>query len=262
MGRAVNNLTNVLERLSIRADTADHWEELTTVANVVFPVSLTDSSLHYLHGLLEFDGRTYEMSLSMFGQYTVGIEEDNTSLVTVRQDMTWMQAKVRERCRCWRSTSAHASGSKLMNSSCITKSTRTDLRCPVPVGNLWVTCEIEYLQVNWGPAGIDPQVAGDPALVQPATPNMEIICSLTCRYGSKSDLWVAREDLYLSSFPGLERRDGLLFVDGCLIIPRVPLIHEGLFRLAHDVRRHFSFNRSYAALRHSYYWPNMRSELE
>lgn len=60
----------------------------------------------------------------------------------------------------------------------------------------------------------------------------------------------------------ISESDGLLFVAGRLVIPRVPELREGLFRCAHDVLGHFGFEKSYAVLRHEYYWPNMRKELE
>jgi hypothetical protein len=37
--------------------------------------------------------------------------------------------------------------------------------------------------------------------------------------------------------------------------------HEDLFRLAHDALGHFGTDKSYAALRDSYHWPNMRTDL-
>ena len=39
-------------------------------------------------------------------------------------------------------------------------------------------------------------------------------------------------------------------------------IREALFFLAHDALGHFGADKSYAALRMSYYWPNMRKHLE
>lgn len=38
----------------------------------------------------------------------------------------------------------------------------------------------------------------------------------------------------------------------------IPHIREALFYLAHDALGHFGGDKSYASLRHSYYWPNMR----
>ena len=52
------------------------------------------------------------------------------------------------------------------------------------------------------------------------------------------------------------------YVGERLIVPREGSIRETLFRLAHDVLGHFGFDKTYAALRGSYYWPNMRRDLE
>jgi hypothetical protein len=46
-----------------------------------------------------------------------------------------------------------------------------------------------------------------------------------------------------------------------LIIPHVGTCREDLFCLAHDTLGHFGMDKSYAALRDSYYWPNMRTDL-
>ncbi len=61
---------------------------------------------------------------------------------------------------------------------------------------------------------------------------------------------------------GVSVIDSLLFVGDRLCIPRVPEIRESLYRLAHDAMGHFSAEKSYGLLRHSYYWPNMRRNLE
>lgn len=47
-----------------------------------------------------------------------------------------------------------------------------------------------------------------------------------------------------------------------LLIPNIPRIHELFYNLAHDTLGHFGFDKSYEALRDSYYWPNMRCDLE
>ena len=52
------------------------------------------------------------------------------------------------------------------------------------------------------------------------------------------------------------------FIGNHLVIPNVTHIREALFFLAHDALGHFGADKSYAALRHSYYWPNMRKHLE
>jgi Integrase zinc binding domain len=64
------------------------------------------------------------------------------------------------------------------------------------------------------------------------------------------------------SMEGVECRNGLLYVGNHLVIPHVGSLHEDLFCLAHDSLGHFGFEKSYASLRDSYYWPHMRSDLQ
>lgn len=54
----------------------------------------------------------------------------------------------------------------------------------------------------------------------------------------------------------------LWYVGDRLVIPRVGNLRENLFRLAHDDMGHFGADKSYATLRDTYYWPNMRRDLE
>lgn len=61
---------------------------------------------------------------------------------------------------------------------------------------------------------------------------------------------------------GCTVRHGLLFLNDRLVIPRVSTLRKRLFHLAHDSLGHFGADKSYAALRQSYYWPNMRRDLE
>ena len=79
--------------------------------------------------------------------------------------------------------------------------------------------------------------------------------------GYKNDSW-CRKLNEATSFHGIRTENDLWYVGNRLIIPRVREIREGLFRLAHDSRGHFGFDKSYAALRDCYYWPNMRKEIE
>jgi Integrase zinc binding domain len=60
----------------------------------------------------------------------------------------------------------------------------------------------------------------------------------------------------------VSERDGFWFIGSRLIIPNVPHVREALYYLAHDALGHFGADKSYAALRHSYYWSNMRKHLE
>jgi hypothetical protein len=61
---------------------------------------------------------------------------------------------------------------------------------------------------------------------------------------------------------GITSKDGLWYIGGRLLIPRNGDMREQLFRLAHDTLGHFGGDKAYAALRNSYYWPNMRRDLE
>jgi hypothetical protein len=56
-------------------------------------------------------------------------------------------------------------------------------------------------------------------------------------------------------------RDGLLFIGSQLIIPKYKNLREHLYQLAHDNLEHFGADKSYAALREDFYWPNMQKNL-
>lgn len=56
-------------------------------------------------------------------------------------------------------------------------------------------------------------------------------------------------------------KHGLLFIGQCMIIPQHGNLWECLFHLAHDSLGHFRSEKSYAALRDNFYWPNMRKNL-
>jgi KaiC/GvpD/RAD55 family RecA-like ATPase len=62
--------------------------------------------------------------------------------------------------------------------------------------------------------------------------------------------------------PELRIKDGLWFIGERLIIPAGCDARERIFRLAHDTLGHFGFFKTYESLRNSYFWPNMRKDLE
>jgi hypothetical protein len=64
------------------------------------------------------------------------------------------------------------------------------------------------------------------------------------------------------SVPGVTVANGLIYVGDWLLVPRAGNLRENLYRLAHDNLGHFGADRSYASLHDTYYWPNMRSDLE
>jgi hypothetical protein len=61
---------------------------------------------------------------------------------------------------------------------------------------------------------------------------------------------------------GVHESNGLLYAGTRLIIPRVSKVCELLYHLAHDVLGHFGFTKTYGSLCDSFYWPNMRWDLE
>ena len=65
-----------------------------------------------------------------------------------------------------------------------------------------------------------------------------------------------------TSMKGWKMVNGLWYIGDRLLIPRVADICENLFFMAHDSLGHFGADKSYASLRDSYYWPNMRKDLE
>ena len=62
--------------------------------------------------------------------------------------------------------------------------------------------------------------------------------------------------------PNLVQKDGIWFLDDRLIVPKDCGVHEHIFRLAHDTLGHFGFRKTYDTICHSYFWPNMRKDLQ
>jgi hypothetical protein len=84
--------------------------------------------------------------------------------------------------------------------------------------------------------------------------------------GYQKDPWcqMIAKDLSLNTIDqkfNISSRNGLLFLDGRLIIPKYNDLRTNLFRLAHDSLGHFGADKSYASLRNDFYWPNMRRDL-
>jgi hypothetical protein len=81
--------------------------------------------------------------------------------------------------------------------------------------------------------------------------------------GYQEDNWVTKTLAEARpSLPGIKLVNGLWYVGDRLVIPCIGNVRETLFRLAHNVLGHFGFDKTYASLRESYYWPNIRKELE
>jgi hypothetical protein len=82
------------------------------------------------------------------------------------------------------------------------------------------------------------------------------------KQGYSEDLW-CKKLLDAEFLPhGIRASEGLLYAGDRLIVPQVSNVHELLFHLAHDVLGHFGFAKTYGSLRESFYWPNMRWDLE
>jgi hypothetical protein len=71
-----------------------------------------------------------------------------------------------------------------------------------------------------------------------------------------------KKDIEAGSIEGAREENNLLYVGRRLLIPNIPGVRELFYNLAHDTLGHFGFDKSYEALRDSYYWPNMRRDLE
>jgi hypothetical protein len=84
----------------------------------------------------------------------------------------------------------------------------------------------------------------------------------TIKEGYKEDDFCRKLSEGKSKIPGIEESNGLWYVGGRLVIPRNGDIRENLFRLAHDCAGHFGADKTYGLLQKSYYWLNMRKELE
>src|SRR6202050_3313152 len=80
--------------------------------------------------------------------------------------------------------------------------------------------------------------------------------------GYTSDSFCAKITSPGSQTRGVHESNGLWYIGDRLLIPRTGDVHENLFRLAHDCLGHFGSDKSYAVLRDTYYWPNMRRDLE
>lgn len=80
--------------------------------------------------------------------------------------------------------------------------------------------------------------------------------------GYKTDPWCRKLLSASQGMPNLICRDDLWFLDNRLIIPNHCGVREEIFRTAHDTLGHFGFRKTYDTIRFSYFWPNMRKDLQ
>ncbi len=77
-----------------------------------------------------------------------------------------------------------------------------------------------------------------------------------------TDPWCAKLALAARGMNNLQIRDGLWFLGEHLVVLAGCNACEFIFRATHDCLGHFGFLKTYASIRGSYFWPNMRSDLE
>ena len=80
--------------------------------------------------------------------------------------------------------------------------------------------------------------------------------------GYRTDPWCQKLLSASKGMPELKIKDGLWFLGNRLIIPGGCGAREHIFQLTHDSLGHFGFYKSYENIRHSYFWPGMRKDLE
>jgi len=76
------------------------------------------------------------------------------------------------------------------------------------------------------------------------------------------DVWCQKLLSASRGMPQLVVRDGLWYLNNRLIVPSGCGVREEIFRMAHDALGHFGFSKTYDLIRDSYFWPNMRKDLE
>ena len=94
------------------------------------------------------------------------------------------------------------------------------------------------------------------------TADETLLRDITAGYQNDDFAKQLRKDIAAGSIEGAREENGLIYVGRRLLIPNIPRIRELFYNLAHDTLGHFGFDKSYEALRDSYYWPNMRRDLE
>ena len=80
--------------------------------------------------------------------------------------------------------------------------------------------------------------------------------------GYRNDPWCNKLISASCGMPNLIIKNGLWFFGECLLIPSNCGLQEQIFRLAHDTLGHFGFHKTYETIRNSYFWPNIRTDLE
>ena len=80
--------------------------------------------------------------------------------------------------------------------------------------------------------------------------------------GYLSDPFISKLTSASAGLNIISNKDGFWFINDRLVIPDVKHVRETLYRLAHDCMGHFGSGKCFSSLRDSFYWPNMRRDLE
>ena len=80
--------------------------------------------------------------------------------------------------------------------------------------------------------------------------------------GYENDAFTEKLTRASVGMPNIQKRNGFWFVNDRLFIPKAQGLRETLYRIAHDRLGHFGSQKTYETLQTSYYWPNMRRDLE
>ena len=82
------------------------------------------------------------------------------------------------------------------------------------------------------------------------------------KQGYLSDPFITKLISASTGLDSISNKNGFWFINDRLVIPDVKHVRETLYRLAHDCLGHFGSGKSFSSLRDSFYWPNMRRDLE
>ena len=80
--------------------------------------------------------------------------------------------------------------------------------------------------------------------------------------GYSSDPFISKLTSASTGMENIKKLNDFWFINDRLVIPNVKHVREALYRLAHNSMGHFGPGKCLSSLRHSFYWPNMRRDLE
>ena len=78
----------------------------------------------------------------------------------------------------------------------------------------------------------------------------------------KDDLWCEKLQSTSKGLPNVQEKNSLWYIRDRLVVLRGSGLREIIYRLAHDNLGHFGFYKCYDNIHDSYFWPNMRKDLE